>query len=176
MNYGKITFCDPANGIGCRTVLFVSGCRHHCKGCFNPETWDFDYGWPITDVTKQLIIYSLKQPGINGLTLLGGEPMDIRNQPEVYRLLYEVKEKVPEATIWVYTGYTWEDLIDPYDTDCHGIFTSDILQMVDVLVDGEFEIDKKNLMLRFRGSSNQRIIDVPETLANGRIVLPKYMD
>ena len=176
MNYGQIYYSDVANGIGCRTALFVSGCTHHCKGCFNEVTWDFNYGQKYTKEVEDEIIESLKPDYINGLTILGGEPMEIVNQKEIRPLLERVKKEVPKATIWIYSGYTWEELTDTENKRCHGEDTDSILSMIDILVDGKFESDKRNLMLRFRGSSNQRVIDVKETLKTGDVVLSEYND
>jgi anaerobic ribonucleoside-triphosphate reductase activating protein len=176
MNYGQIIYTDVANGIGCRTSLFVSGCTHHCKGCFNEMTWDFNYGEPYTKEVEDELIESLKPGYIDGLTILGGEPMEISNQKEIRPLLERIKKEVPKATIWIYSGYLWDELTDPDNKRCHGEDTDAILSMTDVLVDGEFMLDKKDLMLRFRGSSNQRVIDVKETLKKGEVVLSKYND
>ena len=176
MNYGQVYYNDVANGVGCRTALFVSGCTHHCKGCFNEMTWDFNYGVPYTKEVENEIIESLKPEYIAGLTILGGEPMEISNQKEIRPLLQRIKKEVPKATIWIYSGYVWEELTDKNNKRCHGEDTDAILSMTDVLVDGEFVLDKKNLMLRFRGSENQRVIDVQETLKKGEIVLSKYND
>lgn len=174
MNYGQVYFNDVANGIGCRTAFFVSGCTHHCKGCFNEMTWDFNYGVPYTKEVEDEIVESLKPSYIAGLTILGGEPMEIVNQKEIRPLMERIKKEVPKATIWIYSGYLWEELTDPNNKRCHGEDTDAILSMTDVLVDGEFMLDKKNLMLRFRGSENQRIIDVPATIEKGEIVLSQY--
>jgi anaerobic ribonucleoside-triphosphate reductase activating protein len=176
MNYGQVYYNDVANGIGCRTAFFVSGCTHHCKGCFNEMTWDFSYGEPYTKEVEDDIVESLKPDHIAGLTILGGEPMEIVNQKEIRPLLERIKKEVPKATIWIYSGYLWEELTDPENKRCHGEDTDAILSMTDILVDGEFMLDKKNLMLRFRGSSNQRVIDVKKTLESGEIVLSKYND
>ncbi len=176
MNYGQIYYNDVANGVGCRTAFFVSGCTHHCEGCFNEMTWDFNYGEKYTKETEDEIIESLKPAYINGLTILGGEPMEIVNQKEIRPLLERVKKEVPKATIWIYSGYLWEELTDIDNRRCHGDDTDAILSMIDILVDGEFILEKKNIMLRFRGSENQRVIDVPATLKKGEIVLSKYND
>ncbi len=176
MNYGQVYYNDVANGIGCRTAFFVSGCTHHCKGCFNEMTWDFNYGEPYTKEVEDEIVESLKPGYIDGLTILGGEPMEVVNQKEIRPLLERIKKEVPKATIWIYSGYTWEELTDPANKRCHSVDTDAILSMTDVLVDGEFMLDKKNLMLRFRGSENQRVIDVPKSLEEGEIVLSKYND
>ena len=176
MNYGQVYYNDVANGIGCRTALFVSGCTHHCKGCFNEMTWDFNYGVPYTKEVEDEIVESLKPEYIAGLTILGGEPMEVVNQKEIRPLIERIKREVPKATIWIYSGYLWEELTDPDNKRCHSEDTDTILSMTDVLVDGEFMLDKKNLMLRFRGSENQRIIDVKATLEKGEVVLSKYND
>ena len=176
MNYGQIIYTDVANGIGCRTSLFVSGCTHHCKGCFNEMTWDFNYGELFTNAVEDEIIESLKPAYINGITILGGEPMEVANQKVLSPFIKRIKDECPGKTIWIYSGYVWEELIDPNNKRCHGEDTDAILSMTDILVDGEFVLDKKDLMLRFRGSSNQRVIDVQETLKSGNIVLSKYND
>ena len=169
MNYGTIKFCDIANGIGIRTVLFVSGCTHHCKGCFQPETWDFDYGQPYTKETEQRILDSLAPSYIHGLTLLGGEPMEPDNQRALLSLLRRLKAEYPTKTVWCYSGYTYEELIGESRARCE--VTSEMLLLIDVLVDGEFVLGQKNISLRFRGSENQRIIDLPKTRDQGTVVL-----
>ena len=162
MNYATIKFYDVANGMGVRVSLFVSGCRHHCKGCFNAETWDFCYGEPYTQETEDSIIDGLKPDYITGLSLLGGEPFEPENQPALTALLRRVKAQLPEKTVWCYTGYT-------YDTDLAeggSVFTDvtrEMLSYIDILVDGEFIEEQRDLTLRFRGSRNQRIL----TLENG---------
>ncbi len=162
MNYATIKFYDVANGTGVRVSLFVSGCRHHCKGCFNAETWDFCYGEPYTQETEDSIIDGLKPDYITGLSLLGGEPFEPENQPALTALLRRVKTQLPEKTVWCYTGYT-------YDTDLAeggAVFTDvtrEMLSYIDILVDGEFIEEQRDLTLRFRGSRNQRIL----TLENG---------
>ena len=174
MNYGQIFRVDAANGIGCRTSLFVSGCTHHCRGCFQPETWDFTYGEPYTGEVEELIVRSIEPKYINGLTILGGEPMEIENQKALMPLIRRV-HAMDHKTIWVYSGYTWEELTDRGNTRCHGEYTDELLSCIDVLVDGEFHLEEKDISLRFRGSANQRIIDVPATLEKGAIVLTDYM-
>lgn len=170
MHYSVIKNCDIANGPGVRVVLFVSGCTHHCKGCFQPETWDFSYGKPFTQAAIDEILQYLAPDYIAGLTLLGGEPMEQENQDAILDLLQQVKARYPEKTIWCFTGYTLErDLL-------HGKFgdrpvTQQLLGLLDVLVDGEFIEEKKDLLLRFRGSSNQRLIDMKKTLQTGQTVL-----
>ncbi len=171
MNYGQIIKADVANGIGCRTSLFVSGCTHHCKGCFNKVTWDFNYGLSFTKEVEDDIIESLKPSYIKGLTILGGEPMEVQNQKVLSPFIKRVKEELPEKDIWIYSGYTWEELTDPENKRCHSEDTLEILKNIDILVDGEFMLDKKDITLKFRGSSNQRIIDVKKTLDNGCIAI-----
>ena len=169
MRYGSIKKCDIANGIGVRTVLFVSGCTHHCKGCFQPETWDFSYGEPYTEAVEEEIIESLRPSYINGLTLLGGEPFEPQNQRVLVGLLRRVCKELPEKTIWSFSGYTWEELTGESRARCE--VTDEMLSMLDVLVDGEFVEEKRNISLRFRGSENQRLIDVPKSVAAGHVGL-----
>lgn len=170
MHYSVIKNCDIANGPGVRVVLFVSGCTHHCKGCFQPETWDFSYGQPFTQQTIDSILQYLEPDYIAGLTLLGGEPMEQENQSAVLDLLQQVKERFPQKTIWCFTGYTLEqDLLSGKFGGC--AVTQQLLPLLDVLVDGEFIEEKKDLLLRFRGSSNQRLIDMKKTLQAGKTVL-----
>ena len=169
MNYGTIKFCDIANGIGIRTVLFVSGCTHHCKGCFQPETWDFAYGQPYTKETEQTILDSLSPSYIHGLTLLGGEPMEPDNQRVLLPLLRRLKAEYPRKTVWCYSGYTYEELTGISRARCET--TDEMLSLIDVLVDGEFVLEQKNISLRFRGSENQRLIDLPKTREQGSVVL-----
>lgn len=170
MNYAAIKPADVANGPGVRVSLFVSGCTHCCKECFNPETWDFHYGQEYKPESMEKILEYLDHTYIAGLSLLGGEPLHPLNQKGILPLVEAVKERFPEKTIWCYTGYDFEkDLLG----DMAGRLeeTMRILTCVDVLVDGKFEVEKKDLKLRFKGSSNQRIIKVPESLASGKIVL-----
>lgn len=171
MNYGQIYYTDIANGPGCRTSLFVSGCTHHCKGCFNEETWDFSFGHEYTKEVENQVLESVKPSYISGLTVLGGEPMEPENQRALISLYRRVREKVPHATIWIYSGYTWEELTDKENRRCHCEVTDEILSLTDVLVDGEFVEDLKDISLHFRGSSNQRLIDVPASLEAGTPVL-----
>ena len=160
MKYSSIKYYDIANGEGVRTSLFVSGCTHHCKGCFNPETWDFNHGTEFTVDTIYDIVKSCEPYYIEGLTLLGGEPMEPENQRALLPLVRTFKERYPEKNIWCYTGYTYEtDLLDD-NGKAHTEVTEDFLSYIDVLVDGEFIEAKKDITLKFRGSSNQRIIDV----------------
>lgn len=167
MYYGSLKKCDIANGIGIRTVLFVSGCTHHCKGCFQPQTWNFRYGAEYTEETEQEIIESLRPSYVHGLTLLGGEPMEPENQRALLPLLRRVRRELPQKTIWCYSGYTWEELTGESRARCEA--TEEMLSLLDVLVDGEFVEEKKNISLQFRGSENQRLIDVPKTLAGGSV-------
>ena len=167
MNYATIKNNDIANGPGVRVSLFVSGCTHHCKGCFNEVAWDFDYGTPFTQETIDSILSMVGQPHIKGLTLLGGEPFEPQNQPAVVELLRQLKAKYPDKSIWAFSGYLFDrDILSGRLGD-----TSEYLSYLDVLVDGPFVEAKKNLSLRFRGSENQRLIDVPASLAAGEVVL-----
>lgn len=171
MNYGNIKKVDIANGEGVRVSLFVSGCRHHCKGCFNPETWSFNFGKAYTKETENEIIELLKPNYIQGLTLLGGEPMEKENQRTLIELLRRVKKELPFKDIWCYSGYTFETDIKNKNGKAHTEFTDEILSYINVLIDGEFVESLKNLSLAFRGSSNQRIIDMQQTLKTGKVVL-----
>ena len=167
MNYATIKNCDIANGPGVRVSLFVSGCTHRCPGCFNEVAWDFDYGEPFTQETVDYILGLLKPDHIQGLTLLGGEPFDPRNQGTVVELLRQVKKTYPDKSIWAFSGYLFEkDILSGRLGD-----TGEYLSYLDVLVDGPFVESKKNLSLRFRGSENQRLIDVPASLVAGETVL-----
>lgn len=165
MNYCNLKRRDIADGIGVRVTLFVSGCTHHCKGCFQPETWDFGYGQPFDAAAAEAIFSELKQPFVNGLTLLGGEPFEPVNQRGLLPLLRAVKEQFPDKTVWAYSGYTWEELTGDSRARCEA--TDELLSLIDVLVDGEFVEEKRDITLRFRGSANQRILDVPRSLAAG---------
>lgn len=169
MNYGAIKKCDIANGVGVRTVLFVSGCTHHCKGCFQPETWSFDYGERYTKETEDEIIESLRPDYVDGITLLGGEPFEPENQRELVKLLRRIKKELPQKTVWSFSGYTYEELTGDSRAVCE--VTNEMLSMLDVLVDGEFVEAKRNISLRFRGSENQRLIDMNKTRKEGKIVL-----
>ena len=174
MNYAQVYTCDIANGIGCRTSLFVSGCTHHCKNCFNQVAWSFDYGKPFTKAVEDRLIEVSKPDYIDGFTFLGGEPMEVANQKVLRPFIERIKQELPEKTIWVYSGYTWEELTDQSNMRCHSLDTDIILRNIDILVDGRFVEAQKNISLRFRGSSNQRIIDVQETLKTGHVVLSEY--
>ena len=169
MNYANIKDFDIANGPGIRISLFVSGCTHHCKGCFNKEAWDFDYGQPFTQETIEQIVQMLKPAYVKGLTLLGGEPFEPQNQGAIVELLRRVKAEYPQKSIWAFSGYLFDkDILSGRLGDWE--ITKEYLSYLDVLVDGPFIEDKKDLMLRFRGSSNQRLIDVPKSLACGNVV------
>lgn len=170
MNYASIKDCDIANGPGVRVSLFVSGCTHHCKGCFNKEAWDFDYGAPFTQETIDQILKMLSPGYIKGLTLLGGEPFEPQNQGPIVDLLRQIKEKYPQKSIWAFSGYLFDrDILSGKLGDWQ--ITEEYLSYLDVLVDGPFVEEKKDLMLRFRGSSNQRLIDVQKSLSAGSVVL-----
>lgn len=170
MNYGTIKKYDIANGTGVRVSLFVSGCTHHCAGCFNSETWDFNYGKQYTSETQAEILAALDFGHISGLTLIGGEPMEPENQRVLIKLVKEVKKSFPDKNIWCYTGYNFEnELLKNSRARCE--VTDELLRHIDIIVDGKFEIDKRNLMLKFRGSENQRIILVQESLYTGKTVL-----
>ena len=167
MNYATIKNCDIANGPGVRVSLFVSGCTHRCPGCFNEVAWDFDYGEPFTQETIDYIFCLLKPDYIQGLTLLGGEPFEPQNQGAVVELLRQVKKAYPNKSIWAFSGYLFEkDILSGRLGD-----TSKYLSYLDVLVDGPYVEAKKNVSLRFRGSENQRLIDVPASLEKGETVL-----
>lgn len=170
MNYCNVKNCDIANGVGVRVSLFVSGCRNRCKNCFQPETWDFNYGKPFDEQTEEKLIKMLAPSYINGLTVLGGEPMEPENQRALLPFLKKVKAAYPQKTIWLYTGFTLDELRSP-DCRAHTEYTEEILKLLDVLVDGRFVEEKKNISLRFRGSENQRLIDVAATLAAGSVTL-----
>ena len=169
MNYADIKRIDIANGIGVRVSLFVSGCTHRCKGCFNSETWDFEYGNPFTVKEEETILKNLEPDYIAGLSLLGGEPMEIANQRALLPFLERVKSRYPNKTIWCYSGYTYDkDLKQGGRAHCE--CTDKILSLIDVLVDGEFVEDLKDMSLRFKGSANQRIIDLNQTRKTGKLV------
>ena len=168
MNYSGIKARDVANGPGVRVSLFVSGCTHHCKGCFNPETWDFKYGDPFTAEVEDRILGLLEPWYVKGLSLLGGEPMEPANQEVLLPFLRRVKEKYPDKTIWCYSGYRYEEDLA---SGRLSPLAEEILGLLDVLVDGEFHLEEKDPRLKFRGSANQRLIDVPASRAAGRVVL-----
>ncbi len=172
MNYATVKFNDIANGEGIRTSLFVSGCKHYCKGCFNSEAWDFNYGKPFDEDIKEKILKSLDSEWCDGLSLLGGEPFEVENQKGLLPFLKEVKKRQPNKKIWCYTGFTIEELLG--ESRAKSEYTLEMLKLIDILVDGKFIEEKKNIMLVFRGSENQRIIDVPRTLNENKIILLDY--
>ena len=170
MHYGNIKQYDIADGEGVRTTLFVSGCTNCCKGCFQPETWDFNFGKPYTEETENRIMEMLANENIQGLTLLGGEPFEPENQRVLINLLRRVRKELPEKDIWSYTGFVYErDLLEGCRK--HTEVTDEMLSLIDILVDGPFVEEKKNISLMFRGSENQRVIDMKQTLALGHVVL-----
>ena len=170
MYYGEIKTCDIANGEGVRVSLFVSGCTHHCPGCFNQETWDFHYGKEYTEETERELLKSLEPGYISGLTLLGGEPFEPQNQEVLVSLLRKVRERYPEKDVWCYSGYLFDrDLLGESRARCE--YTEEMLSMIDILVDGRFVEGLRDITLVFRGSSNQRVIDVKKSLSEGEIVL-----
>lgn len=169
MNYATIKKRDIANGPGVRVSLFVSGCTHHCPGCFNADTWDFSYGEPYTEAVQEEILSLMEPDYIGGLSLLGGEPFEPCNQRVLVDLLRRVRARFPQKTVWCYSGYTLEELTGESRARCE--VTDEMLSMLDVLVDGEFILAKKNIRLRFRGSENQRLIDMNATRARGEVVL-----
>ena len=170
MNYGEIKKYDIADGPGVRVSLFVSGCTHCCEGCFNSQTWDFNFGKPFTEETEEEILKAMSPSNISGFTLLGGEPFEPQNQKVIVELLRKIKKAYPDKNIWCYTGYLFDrDLLGESRARCE--YTDEMLSMIDVLVDGEFIAEKRNLMLNFRGSSNQRIILVQQSLKEEKVVL-----
>lgn len=171
MHFGNIKKNDIANGEGVRVSLFVSGCRNKCKNCFNPETWNFAYGKPFNEEVEDEIINALSPSWINGLTILGGEPFEEENQKDLVDFVKKVRSLFPNKTIWMYTGYLFDQDLVPTNGKKHTPYTLDILKSIDILVDGRFVEELKNLSLKFRGSTNQRIIRVPETFLKGEIVL-----
>lgn len=173
MYYGNIKKYDIANGEGVRISLFVSGCTNHCKNCFQPETWDFAYGKPYTKETEAEILDFLKNDFCKGLSLLGGDPFEFSNQEELVKLCKKAKELYPNKDIWAWTGFILDqDLLDGGRR--HGPMTDELLSYIDVLVDGPFVEEKKNIQLAFRGSENQRVIDLKKSLAQNEIIL--YLD
>ena len=164
MNYEKIDKCSVSNGVGVRTVLWVSGCDIHCRNCHNQQTWDFNSGIPFTENTMQELLYDLSKPYIKGLTLSGGHPLDPHNAPKVLEIVKRVKMVFPNKDIWIYSGYVWEDIIKNETL-------REILKYTDVLVDGAYIDELRDISLPFRGSSNQRIIDVEKSLAENKVIL-----
>ncbi|MBQ0037075.1 MAG: anaerobic ribonucleoside-triphosphate reductase activating protein [Clostridiales bacterium] len=171
MYYGELKKCDIANGIGVRVTLFVSGCTNHCPDCFQPQTWDFCYGKPYTADTEAEIFAELDKSYVQGLTVLGGEPFEPENQRELVKLLKKVKEHYPDKTVWVFSGFTLdrELLVDGSHPRCE--VTDEMLSYIDVLVDGRFVKELKDISLQFRGSRNQRVIDMNKTRETGEITI-----
>ena len=170
MYYGEIKNCDIANGEGVRVTLFVSGCTNHCKNCFQPQTWDFDYGKPFTEETEAELFRLLSPRYIRGLTLLGGEPFEPENQRSLLPFLRKLRRELPEKTVWAFTGFTWEELhTEGSHPRCE--VTDELLRLIDVLVDGRYVEELKDIGLRFRGSSNQRLLDLNATRASGKLTL-----
>ena len=173
MNYADIKKADIANGLGVRVSVFVSGCNHHCKNCFNEEAWDFNYGKEFTEEQIEQVIKELDHSYVSGLSLLGGEPLEHVNQKGLLPLVRKVKEKFPEKDIWCYTGFKFdEDVVDKMCKNWEE--TPELLSYIDVMVDGKFEEDKKDIRLKFRGSSNQRIIDVKKSLKENKTILFEF--
>ena len=169
MYFGNIKKNDIANGKGVRVTLFVSGCTNHCKNCFQPETWNFDYGKPYTKETEDEVIDALKPSHISGLTLLGGEPFEPENQRELVKLLRRVRDELPEKNIWSFTGFVLDqDLLDGGRKHCE--VTDEMLSLLDVLVDGPFKEEEKDITLAFRGSRNQRLIDMKKSLKEQEVI------
>jgi len=174
MNVAEIKTNDIANGEGVRTSLFVSGCRHHCPDCFNEIAWDFSYGKPWSEETEQEILDSMAPPWIAGLSLLGGEPFEPENQKELLKLLKDFKNRYPQKNVWCYSGFTFEEITGKKESRAFTDISVEMLKYIDILVDGKFNKELKNIMLKFRGSENQRVIDVKKTLECSEIVL--YME
>lgn len=169
MYYGQIMRADSANGVGMRVSLFVSGCTNHCKGCFQPQTWDFQYGEPYTQATEDEILKELARPFYSGITILGGEPFEPENQRVLVGLIRRIRKELPERTIWMFSGNVYEDMLPGGKR--YTEVTDEILDNIDILVDGPFEEEKKNINLNFRGSANQRIIDMKATRREKKVVL-----
>ena len=175
MHIGEIKTADCANGSGMRVSLFVSGCTNRCPGCFQPETWDFEYGQQWTDAHEDYIIEELRKPYYKGLTILGGEPLEPSNQAGIINLMRRLKTELPEKDIWIFSGFVYERDLLPGGRK-YTELTDEILDMVDVLVDGPFREEEKNLALKFRGSANQRLIDMAKTREAGEVVLMDIED
>jgi anaerobic ribonucleoside-triphosphate reductase activating protein len=173
MNYLGIDKSSISNGPGVRVVLWVSGCKIHCNGCQNPESWDFCAGKPFDKNAKQELFYALNKPYIRGITISGGHPLENNNVEDVYLLLKEIKEKFPTKDIWLYTGYTWENIfpkvcIDEFNVN--NLYRKEAVKMCDIVVDGPYIEEQRDIMLTFRGSKNQRLINVKETLKQNKII------
>lgn len=169
MNYANIKACSIENGTGVRVSLFVSGCRHRCKECFNPETWDFSYGKMFDEEAEDTVMELLRPSYIEGISLLGGDPTEPENQKALLPLLRWIKTELPGKTVWTYSGYLYEDFLPGGKAYCDA--TNEYLSLCDVMVDGPFVAERKNISLKFRGSENQRIIDIGKTLEMGTVVL-----
>ena len=173
MNYHKIEKTSVANGTGIRVVLWISGCSLHCRGCHNPETWDFDSGKQFDEEAKNKLFVALNKPYIQGITFSGGHPLEPENVEPIYLLFKEIKEKFPTKNIWLYTGYTWEYIFPSVVTDDFNLdrfYRQEIVKMCDVVVDGPYIEEQRDITLKFRGSKNQRLIDVKETLKQNKII------
>ncbi len=168
MNYSEIKYCDIADGLGVRTTLFVSGCRNHCKNCFQPETWDFSHGKPFTEEVEQKLIDSVQSAYVQGLTLLGGDPFEPENQHALLPFMKKFRTLCPGKDVWAYTGYVLDRDLVP-GGNCHTEDTEDLLGTIDVLVDGPYVEELHSLMLKFKGSSNQRVIDCARYVKTGEI-------
>ena len=175
MHYGELKKCDIANGTGVRVTLFVSGCTNRCEGCFQPQTWDFCYGRPFTGETEAEIFTELAKSYVDGLTVLGGEPFEPKNQPTLAALLRQVKERYPAKTVWCFTGFRLHDELLRDGSYPRTEHTDEMLSHIDILVDGRFEPAQKDISLQFRGSRNQRIIDLNKTRQTGEIVLWEHL-
>ena len=160
MRFQKITHYDTANGIGIRAVLWVSGCNHHCEGCHNPDTWDINSGQLFTEKILNQLLEFIAKPWINGITFSGGDPLHPDNRESILKIAQAIKKTLPNKTIWLYTGYKWEEIKD-----------LELMKYLDVLVDGEFHLKEKDISLPFCGSRNQRVINVPDTISSGNLVL-----
>lgn len=169
MHVGQILTADMANGTGMRVSIFVSGCTNHCRGCFQPQTWDFDFGDLYTQEMEDDLIRELGKPFYDGLTILGGEPFEPENQREEVKLIRRIRKELPGKTIWMFSGNVYEDMLPGGKRHCE--VTDEILDSIDILVDGPFVEEKKSILLNFRGSSNQRIIDMKTTRREGKVVL-----
>ncbi|MCD8215782.1 MAG: anaerobic ribonucleoside-triphosphate reductase activating protein [Clostridiales bacterium] len=170
MYYGAMDFADCANGDGIRVTIFVSGCTNRCEGCFQPETWSFTYGREYTSETENRLMEALNKPYVSGLTLLGGEPFEPENQRVILGLLRRMRAELPDKNVWAFTGFLLEDLLrEGFEKRCEA--TDEILSCIDVLVDGRFELSKRNISLKFRGSENQRVIDLKRSLSEKKIIL-----
>lgn len=175
MYYGNLKKCDIANGVGVRVTLFVSGCTNHCPDCFQPQTWDFHFGRPFTADTEREIFAELDKPYVNGLTVLGGEPFEPENQRDLLPLLQEVRQRYPDKSIWCFTGFRLEDELLREGSHPRCEVTDRLLSCIDVLVDGRFVAAEKDISLQFRGSRNQRVLDLPKTLAAGQPVIWEHL-